>query len=70
MDWEYLSKKWYKNAKAFNPEDPTLHLKMIVSKQWSRSIPTKPPVFLPAKKALPQLRTQSPDIVAIEADSL
>ena len=41
-----------------------------MSKQWSRSIPTKPPVLLPAKKAFPQLGTQVPDVVAMDRDRL
>ena len=56
---EDLSTHWYKNGKAFTPEDLASHLKMMASKQRSRSIPTKPPVFLPAQKALPQLETQA-----------
>ena len=40
---------------------------MIVSKQWSRSIPTKSPVFLPAQKALPKIGAQAPDVGAMDA---
>ena len=43
---------------------------MIVSKQQSCSIPTKPPVFLPAWKALSQLGTQATDVVAMDVSCL
>ena len=51
-------------------EDLSLHLKILVSKQRSCSIPTNPSVFLPAQKAQLQLGTQAPDIVAMDADRL
>ena len=70
LGWEDLSTQWYKNGKAFTPEELTLYLKMIVSKQWSRSIPTNPPVLLPAKHSLPQLGTQALDVVAMDAARL
>ena len=57
LGWEDLSTQWSKNGKALTPEDLTLHLKMIVSRKHSRSIPTNMPVFLPIQKALPQLYT-------------
>ena len=66
--WEYLSTHWSNNDKAFTPEDLALHLKMIVSKQQSRSTPTKPRVLLPAQNSLPQLDTQAPEVVAIDAN--
>ena len=37
-----------------------------MSKQWSRSIPTKPPVLFPVQKVLTQLGTQSSDVVAMD----
>ena len=43
---------------------------MIVSKQRLRSIPTKPPAFLPVQKALPELVTQATNVVAIYAARL
>ena len=43
---------------------------MIVSKQRSRSIPTKPSVLLPVQKALPQLSTQEPEFVAMDTARL
>ena len=58
------------NGKAFNPEELAYNFKMLVSKQWSRSIPTKPPVLLPAQKVLPQIGMQAPDIVTMDADCL
>ena len=67
---EYLSTYWSNNVKAFTPEDIVSHLKMIVAKQWSRSIPTNPPVLLPAKHSLPQLGTQALDVVAMDAARL
>ena len=67
VDWEDLSTHWYKNGKAFTPEDLASHLKMIVSKQRSRSIPIKPPVLLPAQNALPKLGTQAPDVADMAA---
>ena len=70
FSWEDLGTHWSKNGKAFTPEDLALHLKMIISKQWSLSIPTKPPVLLLVKKALPQLGTQAPDVVAVDAACL
>ena len=48
LGWEDLITNWYKNGKAFNTEELASHLKMIVSKQQSHSIPTKPPVLLSA----------------------
>ena len=65
LGWEDPSTYGSKNGKAFTPEELVSHLKMIVSNQWSRSIPAKLPLLLPAKKAMPQLGTQSPDVVAI-----
>ena len=70
MVWEKLSTHCSKNGKAFTIEELAFHIKMIVSKQMSVSIPTNPLVFLPAQKALPQLGTQSPDIVAMDAARL
>ena len=66
LGWEDLNTHWSKNVKALTPEDLVLHLKIIVSKQWSRSIPTKPPVLFPVQKALTQLGTQSSDVVAMD----
>ena len=43
---------------------------MIVSNQQSRSIPSNLPVFIPVKKALPQLGTQAPDVIAMDSDYL
>ena len=68
--WEGLRKQWYRNGKAFTLEELSLNLKTIVSKQRSRFIPTKSPVLLPVWKALTQIGTQAPDIVAIFVDSL
>ena len=67
---EDRSTHWSKNGKAFTPEELVSHLKMIVSKQWSRYMPAKPPVLLPVKEALQQLGTQAPDIVAMDSDLL
>ena len=47
-----------------------MHIKMIVPKQRSRSIPTKSLVLIPAKKVLSQLGTQSPDVFAMDAARL
>ena len=46
------------------------YFKMMVSKQWSRSIPTKPPVLLPVQKALPQIGTQVQEVVAMNISCL
>ena len=56
--WEDLSMHWSKNGNSFTSEELALHLKMIVSNQQSRYIPTKPPVLLLAQKSLPKLGTQ------------
>ena len=50
--WEDLIMHWFNNGKDFTPEDLTSYIKMIVPKQQSCSIPTKPPVLIPAQKAL------------------
>ena len=47
LSWEELRKYRSKSSKALTPEEITLNLKMIVSKQWSCSIPTKPSGLLP-----------------------
>ena len=70
LGWEVASTHWSNNDKNFTQEELESHLKMIVSKQRSRSIPTKAPVFLSVQEALPQLGTQSPDIVAMDSDRL
>ena len=48
LGWEDLITHWSNNGKAFTPENPESHLKMIVSKKRSLYIPTNPPVLLPA----------------------
>ena len=58
---------WSKNGNTFTPEELTLNLKMIVSKQRSHSIQINPPVLLPVLKALQQLGTQALDIVTMDA---
>ena len=58
---------WSNNGKAFTPEELALHLKIIVSKQQTHSIPTKPPLLPPAQKALSQLFTQASYVVAMDA---
>ena len=63
LGWEDLIMHWSNNFKSFTPEDIALHLKVILSNQWSRSIQTNPPLFIPAKKALPQLGTQVPNVL-------
>ena len=70
LGWEDLSMNWSNNGKAFTPEELAYHLKMIVSKQRSRSIPTKPQFLLLAKKVLPQLGTQAPDVVAMDSSHI
>ena len=67
LGWDDLSTYWSNNGKAFTLEDLASHIKMIVSKQRSRSIPTKPPVLLPAQNALPKLGTQAPDVADMAA---
>ena len=67
MGWEDLSTHWYKNYKAFTPEELTSHLKIIVSKQCSRSVPTKTPVLIPVQKALLQIVKKAPDVVSMDA---
>ena len=64
--WEDLITHWSNNSKAFTPEELVLYIKIILSNQWSCFIPNKLPVFLPAQKALPQLVTQAPDVVAMD----
>ena len=49
LGWEDLSAHWSRNVKAFTQEELALHLKIIISKQQSHSIPTKLPVLLPTK---------------------
>ena len=66
LGWEDLITHWSKNGKSFTVEELASYLKMIVSKKRSHSIPTKPPVFLPARKATPQIGTQAPDVVAMD----
>ena len=66
LGWEDLRTHWSNNGKASTTEEITLHLKILVSKHQSCSIPTKPPVLLPVQKALPQLDTQAPDVVAMD----
>ena len=53
LGWEDMITNWYKNGKAFTSEELESHLKMIVSKQRSRSIPTKPPVLISAQNDMP-----------------
>ena len=67
LGWEDLITYWSKNDKAFTPEDLASHIKMIVSEQRSRSIPTNPPVLPPSQKALKQLVTQVPEFVVVDA---
>ena len=57
LGWEDLITHWYKNGKAFTPEDVALYLKMIVSNQQPHSIPTKPLVFPPAQMMLTKIGT-------------
>ena len=47
LGWEGLSTHCSNNVEAFTPEELALHLKMIVSKQQSRCIPTKLSLLLP-----------------------
>ena len=68
--WEYPSTHWYNNGKDFTPEELVSNLNMISPKQRSRSIPIKPRVLLPVRKALPQIDTQETDVVAIDAARL
>ena len=68
--WLDLGTHLSKNGKNFTTEDLTLHFKMILSKQWSHSIPTKPILFLLAQKELPQLVMQAPDVVTVGAARL
>ena len=70
LGWEELITHWSKNCKAFTLEEFASHLKMIVSKQRSRSIPTKIPVLLPAQKVLQQLVMQAPDVFAMNSTHL
>ena len=70
LGWEDLSMHWSSNVKAFTLEELASHIKMILSNQRSHSIPTKPPVLLPAQKALPQLGIQAPGIFSIDADRI
>ena len=49
--WEDLIMHWFNNGKASTPEELALNLKIIVSKQQTHSIPTKPPLLLPTQKA-------------------
>ena len=70
LGWEDLITHWSKNGRAFTLEELSLHLKMIVSKQRSQSIPNKSPVLLPVGNSLPQHVTKAPDIVAMGADHL
>ena len=70
LGWESLITHWSNNVKAFTPEELALHIKMIVSKQQSRSIPTKRLVLLPAQKVMPQINMQLPDAVTMDSDCL
>ena len=47
--WEDLSTLCSTNRKYFNQDEVASHLKIMVSKQWSRSIPTNPSVLIPAR---------------------
>ena len=64
--WEDLSTHWSNNGKAFTLEEIASHLKMIVSNQRSRFIPTNPSVLLPALKMLLQLGTQAQDDISVD----
>ena len=70
LSWEYQSTHWSKTGNSFTPEELPPHFKMIVSKQRSLSIPTKPPVLLHVQKALPQVITQATEIFAMYAARL
>ena len=48
LGWEDLSIHYSKNFKAFALEELVSYLKIILSKQRSPSIPTKPPVLFKA----------------------
>ena len=64
LGWEDLITHWSNNGNVFTTEELESHLKMIVSTQRPRSIPTNIPVLLPVQKALPQHGTQAPEILA------
>ena len=70
LGWEYLSTQCSKNVNSFTPEELASHIKMIVSKQRSRSTPSKLPFLLPVQKSLPQLSTQEPDIFTMNESHL
>ena len=64
--WADLATAWSKDGKEFSVAQLTAHLKTIIVATASRDIPSKPPLPLPARKALPVLGEQARDAAALD----
>lgn len=61
-----LATAWSKDGKEFTPHHLAAHLKTIITATRSRTIPAKPPIPLPERKALPSLGVQAHDAAALD----
>ena len=64
--WKEFAHPWSKNGVQYTPNQLAAHLKTIIQSEKTRTIPRKPPFFVPKRKVLPQLGQLTADVQAMD----